>query len=216
MSLGDFIAHMEKEGLGRPSTYAAHAQSLMDYGLIASLADVNLTPKGRTMLQALRQNGASRYNAEFTKEFLRQLADIESGKRAPADSLSEWLSPANASIASHWLDGCQIQGDAAAIFYEARDETDRTYVFWPAGSFPKELDPELVLPPDSPHRTHRAQLNRQAAESVGDQWQGCSEQERVERRIAVTAQHDQMSTEHWKDVYRFDLLRRWLVGWLPA
>lgn len=216
MGLGDFVAHMEREGLGRPSTYATHAQTLLDRELIVSLSDITLTTKGRTILQSLRQSDASCFDAGFTKQFLRQLDDIESGKRVAADCLSEWLNPMNASIATEWLDGCDIQGDVAALFYETRDELGHSTVFWPVGEIPKELDPELVLPADSPLRVHRAQLNHQAAENAGEEWQRYSNHERIARRIELAAQFEKISVELWRSKHQFDLLSRWITGWYPV
>lgn len=208
------VLHMDKTGLGRPATYAKHAQSLLDNGLITSLNQATLTNKGQEMLSAIRASTARRFTANFTRSMLKDLDAIETGELSTEEGFANWLKPDVAGLAEQWLQMQSIEGDLAAISYEARDQSNRESIYWPAGIMPKVLDPELTLPVECEERKYRSLLNREAAHSAPD-WLSLSAQERVERRIFVESQRKGITVEQWKVTYNYDLLRRWTVGWLP-
>ncbi len=212
MTIGDFILHMEKHGLGRPSTYANHAQKLINEGLIVSANNVTLSDKGRSMLNALRNTAAARFNADFTRSFLADLDSIDNGKLSIQECFSRWLSPSHASQAANWLQRQHIEGDYATVFYEARDDSERLSVPWTAGTLPREIDPEMNLPADSTYREYRKWLNNEAASRTKN-WIALTQEERISMRIVVDAEKLDLTEKAWRDKYAFDLLRRWLVGW---
>ncbi|WJF90391.1 DNA topoisomerase [Paraburkholderia bonniea] len=213
LSLGDFIVHMEKAGLGRPSTYARHAQNLLKTGLIEGSNDVRLSRRGHKLLAGIRASSAARFNAAFCRKFLNDLDAIESGALSTAKALAGWLSVEHANHATDWLDTLQIEGDLAALTYEAREGADRSTIFWPAGALPAELDPEQMLAQDSPERQIRRELNEDAADCSMD-WLQMSVAERRDKRIDLCAEREGIAAGEWQKKYQFDLLQRWLVGWV--
>lgn len=213
-TVAQLILHMDKTGLGRPATYAKHAQSLLDNGLITSLNQATLTNKGHEMLSAIRASTARRFTADFTRSMLKDLDAIESGLLSTEEGFANWLKPEVATMAEQWLLTQSIEGDLATISYEARDQSNRESIYWPAGIVPKVLDPELTLPVECEERAYRRSLNREAAHSAPD-WLSLSAQERVERRISVESHKNGMTIDQWKVTFNYDILRRWTVGWLP-
>lgn len=212
LSLGDFIVHMEKVGLGRPSTYAKHAQNLLKTGLIEGPNDVRLSSRGKKLLTGIRETSAGRFNAEFCRNFLNDLDAIESGALSASKALVGWLSAEYAKYATDWLDTMKIEGDLATVTYEARERADRSTILWPAGALPADIDPEQTLAQDSPERQMRRELNEEAASRSTD-WLQMSAAERRDRRIDICAEHECTTANEWRKKYQFDLLQRWLVGW---
>lgn len=213
LSLGDFIVHMENVGLGRPSTYAKHAQNLLKTGLIEGPNDVRLSKRGKKLLTGIRASSAARFNAEFSRNFLNDLDAIEAGALSVPKALVGWLSAEHATQAITWLDAMKIEGDLATVAYEAREEADRSTILWPAGVIAAEIDPERTLAQDSPERQARRELNEEAASRSTD-WLQMSAAERRDKRIEICADHEFITVDEWRNKYRFDLLRRWFVGWL--
>lgn len=214
MSVGDLIHHMEKTQLGRPATYASHAQKLLQNGWIVSQKNIQLTDTGQALLQRIRESKARRFNADFSRAMLADLDAIEDGKLSTGEGFARWLMPKVAQTAEQWLQTQSIHGDLASLAYQARDELDRTVVEWPAGAVPKSIDPEQLLPPICPEREYRQQLNQRAAD-MADDWLMLTPAERIERRIQVDAETKNMTESQWKAHYTFDLLHRWYVGWTP-
>jgi len=216
MTLGEFIVHMEQSGLGRPSTYAAHAQALLDKGWIADASEVELTGKARDLHARLVSSEGTRYDADFTRAFLLQLDAIENGSMTPAQCLNAALDgdvDVDASILE-WIDQLEISGDAAQVVYEAREQLDRTTVAWQVGRVPAHMDPELALSPEAPERALRAEINQAAAAGTGQAWQACPMAERVNRRIEILAARQGLGADAWRTENRFNVLSRWLVGWV--
>ena len=211
-NLGDFIGIMASEGLGRPSTFAAHAQKLLDRKWVDGIDNANLTDKGRETLHKIRESEAACYNMGFCKAFLSSLDAIEEGQKSPRDCLNEWFGP-QAEPLSSWIESQQIEGDLAGAAYEARDGADRATVFWPAGWLPAGIDPERTVPPDSEWRLKRASINQSAAQSTNGQWLNLTAKQRSSARIKILAGEEGISVKEWEDKYCFDLLARWLVGW---
>lgn len=213
LHLGDFIRHMEIEGLGRPSTYAPHAQKLLDTGWIVGMQNVTLSASGRATLDRIRASDAAVFDAQFCRRFLWQLDEVAAGRRTPRECLREWLEEPDATMTIEWIERLHIEGDSAQTAYEARENIDRVTVYWPAGMLPPDLDPEVSLPSDSLYRDQRTAINNAAAALVGEKWLDMSHEERAGARIRVVAGREAVSVEEWMETHRYDVLKRWLVGW---
>lgn len=128
MSVGDLILHMGKTQLGRPATYASHAQKLLQNGWIVSQKNIQLTDTGQALLQRIRESKARRFNADFSRAMLADLDAIEDGKLSTQEGFARWLMPEVAQIAEQWLQNQSIRGELASLAYQARDNLDRSVV----------------------------------------------------------------------------------------
>lgn len=88
------VKEMEKQGIGRPSTYSPTLSRLFDRGYIKKEAGV-LVPLelGQLVNRVLVENFDSIINCKFTSEMEEELDKIERGKRDWQESLSDFYKP---------------------------------------------------------------------------------------------------------------------------
>lgn len=208
------LTAMVQRRIGRPSTYASHVGKLFGaMAYVTSVDDMCLSAAGEARLSALRQSEMRHIDAAFCGTFEDKLDAIERGTETPS-GLLQWALGEQGIPLGKWIENLDIGGTPAAMVYEARDHQARTTIEWDAQGIPPNWNPELLLAKDTPERQRRVEINTQTAERVGDQWLSLDALQRAELRIETIAHAMDISIAQWKERHRFDLLARWIVGWI--
>ena len=91
---GSLVKALEKEGIGRPSTYATIISTIQNRGYVEQLHRAfHATNIGKLVTDLLVTHFSEVMNLKFTSHIEEELDDIESGKTKYADVLNEFWTP---------------------------------------------------------------------------------------------------------------------------
>jgi DNA topoisomerase-1 len=112
------VKELEKRGIGRPSTYATIMKNLADRGYVEKNGKTLMpTDIGDVVSTFLEENFGRYISDSFTADMENRLDDIADGKRAYADTLSEFYTPFTADVHSkEHIDKLTNLGTAPAEF----------------------------------------------------------------------------------------------------
>ncbi len=95
------VRALEKEGVGRPSTYAPIIQTLKERGYaVLKEKAFHTTELGKVVCDILRENFLQIMNLKFTAEMEEQLDEVEEGKNDWKTLLSDFYTPFDKEVAT--------------------------------------------------------------------------------------------------------------------
>ncbi len=115
---------LEKEGIGRPSTYASIISVIQDRGYaLRDGGSLRPTLLGRMVIDFLQRHFAETVNPRFTAHLEEDLDDIEEGDMSRLDALNEFYGPFSERLTT--LEG-EIDGGENRVFQVPSDVTCET------------------------------------------------------------------------------------------
>ena len=88
------VKNLEKEGIGRPSTYSSIIQTIQDRGYVEQKdRKFYATAVGKTVTRLLAEHFPKIMDVKFTSHFEEELDDIETGKHQYREVLDEFWGP---------------------------------------------------------------------------------------------------------------------------
>ena len=85
-----FQKHLEKEGIGRPSTYASITKTLVARGYVDAGSNIKVQPLGMLVSNFLVKANFCFVDTSFTSQMETKLDDVQSGKRGKVEVLEEF------------------------------------------------------------------------------------------------------------------------------